>query len=78
MLFMKFISLTLVSYLAYYLLQILLDLLKIQKNASPANLAGDRLEIPLTQRIQEHHVPVRVPVPEDGQESEGLVEKKSP
>jgi hypothetical protein len=79
---MKFISLVLITYLAYYLVNILLDLLKIQKNDSGSVKAGGRLEIPITQRMQhDDHVPVRVKVPDDVnglEEAEERVEKKSP
>jgi hypothetical protein len=79
---MKSISLILIIYLAYYLVNILLDLLKLQKNGSGPVQVGGRLEIPITQRVQhDDHVPVRVSAPtgvnrfEDAEEPD---EKKSP
>ncbi|HEV3252478.1 MAG TPA: hypothetical protein VGZ71_16070 [Puia sp.] len=79
---MKFISLILIAYLAYYLVNILLDLLKLQKNGNGPMQAGGRLEIPIIQRMQhDDHVPVRVPVPtcvNVFEEAEEPDEKKSP
>jgi hypothetical protein len=79
---MKFISLILIIYLAYYLVNILLDLLKLQKNSSGQLQAGGRLEIPIVQRVQhDDHEPVRVSVPAgvNGlEEAEEPDEKKSP
>lgn len=79
---MKFISLILITYLAYYLVNILLDLLKLQKNGSGPMKVGGRLEIPINQRMQhDDHVPVSVSVPAgvNGlEEAEEPNEKKSP
>jgi hypothetical protein len=79
---MKFISLILITYLAYYLVNILLDLLKLQKNGSGSTQVGGRLEIPITQRVQhDDHVTVRVSVPagvNGFEEAEEPDEKKSP
>ena len=73
---MKFISLILIIYLAYYLVNILLDLLKLQKNSGGHMQAGGRLEIPITQGIQhDEHVPVRVTLPA---EVNGLEEAEEP
>jgi hypothetical protein len=79
---MKFISLILITYLAYYLVNILLDLLKLQKNGSGSTQVGGRLEIPINQRMQhDDHLPVRVSAPADVnglEEAEEPNEKKSP
>jgi hypothetical protein len=79
---MKFISLILITYLAYYLVNILLDLLKLQKNDSGSLRVGGRLEIPITQRMQhDDHMPMRVAVPagvNGFEEAEEPDEKKSP
>ena len=75
---MKFISLILIIYLAYYLVNILLDLLKLQKNASGPVQVGSRLEIPITNHIQHDHAPIRVAVPDDVNWPEEVEEKKSP
>jgi hypothetical protein len=79
---MKFISLILITYLAYYLVNILLDLLKLQKNGSGSAQVGGRLEIPITQRMQhDDYVPVRVSAPagvNGFEEAEEPDEKKSP
>lgn len=75
---MKFISLILIIYLAYYLVNILLDLLKLQKHGGSPMQVGGRLEIPITQGMQHDHAPVRVTVPDDVNGPEETDEKKSP
>jgi hypothetical protein len=79
---MKYISLILITYLAYYLVNILLDLLKLQKNSGSPMQDGGRLEIPITQHMQhDHHMPVRVTVTDHVNGPEGVeepIEKKSP
>ena len=78
---MKFISLVLITYLAYYLINILLDLLKQQKGAMSSLQAGGRMEIPLGQQVQNDHVPVRVALPTEAfahEDAPSQPEKKSP
>jgi hypothetical protein len=58
---MKFISLLLLSYLAYYLVNILLDLLQLQKASSAGEQAAPRLEIPLPQRVSQQPIAVTEP-----------------
>jgi hypothetical protein len=77
---MKFISLVLITYLAYYLINILLDLLKQQKTAMSSLQAGGRMEIPIDQHVPHDHETVRVPLPDEGfghEETPGQPEKKS-
>ena len=58
---MKFLSLVLLSYLAYYLVNILVDLLQLQKASSAGEQAATRLEIPLPQRVSQQPVAVTEP-----------------
>ncbi|MBS1666676.1 MAG: hypothetical protein JST58_04795 [Bacteroidetes bacterium] len=78
---MKFVSLLLILYIGYYLTQILMDLLKLQKLDTGSAHAGGLMEIPLANPKPQEHVTVRVDLPDDFVGAEGRLgetEKKSP